>query len=401
MPAAKRILFVDDEPNVLQGLQRMLRAMREEWEMHFAEGGAKGLELMTQVAFDVVVSDMRMPGMNGAQFLKEVMRLYPSTVRLVLSGHADQELVAQCVGVAHQYLSKPCDPEQLKTMVRNACLMSSELVNEEVRRIIGAIDQLPSVPALYRELQESLKDEDISTQVLGDIIARDMGMTAKILKLVNSAFFGLRRSISTAQEAVSYLGIETIKVLVLGNGIFEQAKAFRTRVFGVEDLWHHTLAVASGAKSIAHAERAGKALEDEAFAGGTLHDLGILVLASNFPEDYDRVAATAIYEQLPIPEIERELFGVTHAEVGAYLLGLWGIPTPILKVVSLHHRPAFLQEPGYTTVLAVHGADSLLPKGSRHLFFESGIPDESAFRAAGMADRIQIWQKVLGEAPEA
>ena len=107
-PAKTRILFVDDEPLVLQGLQRMLRPMRNEWEMAFVESGRRALEEMATLPFQVVVSDMRMPGMNGAQFLSHVQELYPRTVRLILSGHADKDLIMKCVGTAHQFLAKPC-----------------------------------------------------------------------------------------------------------------------------------------------------------------------------------------------------------------------------------------------------------------------------------------------------
>ncbi len=138
----RRILFVDDEPLVLQGLQRMLRTMRNEWDMAFAEGGEAGLALLAEAPFDVVVSDMRMPGMNGAQFLREVMRLYPTTVRLVLSGHADKDLVSQCVGVAHQYLNKPCDADTLKSTIQNALFLGNELASNDVKKIIGSIDTL-------------------------------------------------------------------------------------------------------------------------------------------------------------------------------------------------------------------------------------------------------------------
>ena len=225
----KRILFVDDEPMILQGLQRMLRPMREQWEMTFVEGGENALAAMAGTAFDVIVTDMRMPVMNGAQLLKEVRDRYPRTVRLILSGHADKELVTQCLGVAHQYISKPCDPEQLKTMIRNACLIGGDLVTDQVKEILGSIDRLPTVPAVFQELEQALADPDVDARRLGQIIEQDPGMTAKILKIVNSAFFALRRSISSPFEAVTYLGIDTIKGLVLVNSIFERAEPLGTR----------------------------------------------------------------------------------------------------------------------------------------------------------------------------
>ena len=396
----KRILFVDDEPNVLQGFERTLRQMRPEWEMVFADSGEAALARMAERPFDVIVSDMRMPGMNGAELLHEVMRRYPTTVRLVLSGHADRDLVAQCVGVAHQYISKPCDPEQLKSMIRNACLLGGDLVSEEVKRLIGSIDRLPSVPALYQRLKKALEDEDVSSQQLGDIIQQDLGMTAKILKIVNSAFFGLRRTIQTPHEAVAYLGMETVKTLVLANGIFGEAGHFKTRAFTLDDLWHHSMSVASGAKAIATAEHADRAIQEEAFVGGVLHDVGILVLAANFPDTYDRVADIVLQERMTLPAAEQSEFSVTHAEVGAYLLGLWGIPAPILKIVSMHHRPNLTEKSGFSALLAVHAADVLSGRHDHHPLFETAELDEPMLHQLDLQAHLEAWQSLISNPSE-
>lgn len=396
----KRILFVDDDLNVLQGLQRILHPMREEWDLTFAESATKGLELMEQSTFDVVVSDMRMPGMNGAALLQEVMQRYPSTIRLVLSGHSDWDVVAQCLGVAHQYISKPCDPEQLKTVLRNACLLGGALLNEDVKRIISSMDRLPSIPALYQQLKKALEDENVGSKILGDIIQQDMGMTAKILTLVNSAFFGLRRTIVTPHEAVALLGIETIKTLVLSNGIFVEAHRFRTRAISLDDLWQHNLTVARDSKALAKVEHAERSVQEEAFVGGILHDVGILIMASNFPSAYDRVAEIVIQEKVSIPTAEQSEFGVSHAEVGAYLLELWGIPPQILEIVSMHHRPGFATNTGFSALLAVHAADVLTGKHGQYPLFGLGQLDEPLLARLSLQDHAQTWERVVSSPSE-
>ena len=390
----KRILFVDDEPMILQGFQRMLRPMRGEWDMVFVDGGEAALAAMAEAPFDVVITDMRMPVMNGAQLLIEVRASYPMTVRLVLSGHADQDLVAQCLGVAHQYISKPCDPEQLKSMIRNACLVSGKRVTDQVKGILGSINQLPSLPEVYRELKEALEDPDAGPQRLGDIIQRDMGMTSKILKIVNSAFFGLRRSISTPHEAVTYLGIETVKALVLVNSIFERAEPLATRHLKLEDLWRHSMDVARLAKAIAVTEGAGPDAAEDVFVGGILEDVGILVLASSFPEAYDRAAGVLLAEKVLLTTVEEEEFAVTHAEVGAYLLGLWGIPAPVLKIVSMHHSPHLLPDPGYSPEIAVYAADILVGERGGNPLFRTGWFDQTALGRLGLADRVDRWRQL-------
>jgi HD-like signal output (HDOD) protein len=390
-----RILFVDDDPLVLQGFQRMLRPMRDQWEMMFADGGEAALALMEAGAFDVVVTDMRMPGMNGAQLLAEVMRRFPATVRLVLSGHADQDLVAQCLGVAHQYIAKPCDAEQLKTMVLNACQIGGTHVSAKVKELLGSIDRLPSLPALYFQLEKALTMEGSSAQELGKIIQQDMAMTAKILKLVNSSYFGLRRTIFSVQEAVTYLGTETIKVLVLANFIFERAEPLPTRNLGLEQLWHHSLAVAKGGRAIAEVEGASLKIREQTFVSGILEDVGILVLATHFPEAYDRTIAMVLEEKIQIPTAELWEFGLTHAEVGAYLLGLWGLPAPILKIVGQHHHQPPLQTLAFASELALHVADIFTGERGGHPFFRTDSLEKSALMKPEFTDKLAEWKKAV------
>lgn len=394
----QRILFVDDEPMVLQGYQRALRSLRSEWDMVFAESGPKALEYMAEHPFEVIVSDMRMPGMNGAQLLGEVQRRFPTTVRMILSGHADRDLVSQCVGVAHQFISKPCDPEELKSMVRNACALAGRLVDEGVKRVIGSIDRLPNVPEVYLELKEALRQEETDARVLGAILRKDIAMTAKILKLVNSAFFGLRRSVADPQDAVAYLGIDTIRTLVLTNSIFEQAPVLGGVGFTLADLWEHSMGVATGAKAILRAEGLPAVAQEEAFVGGVLHDVGVLILASNFQEDYARCTALVASEGVRLATAEQEVFGVTHAEVGAYLLGLWALPAAILRIVSLHHRPKHIEEAGMSPVLAVHVADVLAGAAGGHPAFQTNQVSQECLARAGVSGREEAWKAAMAEA---
>jgi HD-like signal output (HDOD) protein len=391
----KRILFVDDDPMILQGLQRVLRPMRDDWDTAFVDGGEKALEAMAKQAFDVVVTDMRMPVMNGAQLLKEIQRRYPMTIRLILSGHADADLVSQCLGVAHQYLSKPCDPEELKAVVREACQVGESPISDKVKILLGSIDNLPSAPHMFLELEQALADPTCTTDRLGDIIQVDMGMTAKVLKIVNSAFFGLRRTIVTPHEAVAFLGIETVKLLVLVNSIFERAEPLETRHLSLDDLWRHTLMCANGAKAITLAEGASRQEADQVFAGGILEDVGILVLASHFPEAYDRAAEVLLAEQVPLTTVEQEAFGVTHAEVGGYLLGLWGLPAQVLRTVSLHHSPHLMLAPGISPEMAVYAADILAGERGGNALFRSGRFDMGALGRLELADHVEMWRQVI------
>jgi DNA-binding NtrC family response regulator len=168
-----RILFVDDDAMVLAALQRMLRPMRSEWDMGFLDSGAKALQRMREQPFDVILSDMRMPGMNGVELLQQVMASHPRTVRLILSGQAEPDLILKCVGVAHQYLSKPCDADTLKATIARVTCSRLQEASEPVRDLVARMHRFPSMPEVYLELTELLAREDATAEQIGEVMSRD------------------------------------------------------------------------------------------------------------------------------------------------------------------------------------------------------------------------------------
>jgi HD-like signal output (HDOD) protein len=358
--------------------------------MLFVESGAAALRVMEDNEVDVVVSDMRMPGMNGAQLLNEVMKRFPRTVRLILSGHADQELILKCVGSTHQYLSKPCDPDALRATVSRAVELETSLKNERLQRLIGQMERLPSIPPLYMAIVEKANDSEAPLSAVGDVIARDIGTTAKILKLVNSAFFALRRVIASPTEAVSYLGLDTIKALVLSLNAFSQFEGGSLGGFSMDALWTHGLSTAAIAKRIAQMEAADGNLAEEAFVSGLLHDAGKAALAFHFPEEYGQVLREAIEQDLDPLVAEQRAFGATHGDVGGYLLGLWGLPVPVVEAIAFHHQPLLTRQRTFTPLTAVHVADALMHENDR-----SGLRpavDGTYLEELGLADRLEDWR---------
>lgn len=393
-----RLLFVDDEPLVLQGLQRMLRPMRNEWEMEFVTSGAAALERMAQTPFDVVVADMRMPGMNGAELLNEVMKRHPQTVRLILSGNADEELIMKCVGITHQYLSKPCDPEALKAAVNRAFDMGVSLNNPKLKQLVGQIDHLPSMPSLYLEMVNQLQDPDVDLGDIANTISKDIAMTAKILKLVNSAFFGLRHQVASSGEAVTYLGINTLKTLVLTIHAFAQFEGQHRDGFSLERLWSHSLHVAATARRIAAAEQGERSLLEEAFVAGMLHDTGQLMLVANLPDPYQAVIEQAHASQQPLETVEAAVLGTNHAELGGYLLGLWGLPVPVVEAIAFHHHPRLSRTPGFSALTAVHVAESLCqPTAGPEATPPGRAPDLEYLAALDLADRLEAWKPLSSD----
>jgi len=389
-----KILFVDDEVKVLEGLQRMLRSMRRDWEMAFAEGGQAALDRLAQEPFDVVVTDMRMPGKDGAQLLTEVMERHPQIVRIILSGHSDQEMIMRSVGPAHQYLSKPCDSETLKKTVTRACALRDLLASEKLRLLVSQMRALPSVPSLYMELTKELQSPEASINRVGEIIAQDLGMTAKILQMVNSAFFGLSRRVTCPTEAAGFIGLDRVRSLVLSVQVFSQFDSAELPDNFLTALWSHCMLVAKFSELIAKAERQERQAVDEAFTAGLLHESGKLVLASNLPRQYREVLTLARSEGLTIADAEQQVFGASHPEVGAYLLGLWGLPHSLVEAVAFYHAPSQCAVEAFSPLTAVHVADFL--EGERHAAEQpkaSCSMDVEHLTKLGLLERLPAWRQ--------
>lgn len=389
-----QLLFVDDEPRILQALQRQLYGMRNEWNMHFAESGAKALELLQSTSVDVIVTDMMMAGMDGAQLLDEVMVRYPNTVRMVLSGHADRESVLRLVGPAHQYLSKPCDADELRDAINRAFALRDLLADQRLKQLAARLRALPVLPTLHMQLTDELRKEEPSLERVGEIIGQDLAMTAKILQLVNSAFFGLPQQLSGPADAVMYLGLSTIRALVLSLQVFSQFDQKSIPTFSIEGLTQHCCTTAAFARRISEVEHSGKKHEDQCFLAGMLHDVGKLVLAHGLPEEYSRVLETAAAENIPLQEAEIAQFGATHSEVGAYLLGLWGLPNPIVEAVALHHHPEQASGKGFSPLVAVHVANVLATENSGQALHDASIRiNMAALEKLGVHDRLPAWRE--------
>jgi len=355
----KRILFVDDQPELLRGLRRALFEMTCEWDMEFADSGQKALEVLEKAPFDVIVSDMRMPGMNGADLLREVAKRFPSSIRIILSGHSDEKMIMNSIGQTHQFLAKPLKGKELQETLVRAFALRDLLGDTKLKTLISDLRSLPSLPTLYQELELALQSPDVTIQKLGGIISRDIGMTAKMMQLANSAFFGLPIHISNPMHAAKLLGSEILKALVLSGQVFSKFDRVDSCGLSIEKVTDHSLAVASLARDIAFSENQRKEKADNALIAGMLHDVGKLILAHNLPETYIKITAFAKDNNITIWEAEQSTIGVTHAEVGAYLLGLWGLPGDIVEAVAFHHRPLSSVDKSFSLLTAVHVADVL------------------------------------------
>jgi HD-like signal output (HDOD) protein/CheY-like chemotaxis protein len=392
------VLFVDDEQAILDGLRNSLRKERKRWDMTFALGGQQALEEMKKTPADVVITDMRMPGMDGAELLRHIQRDFPAAARIVLSGQAERESIMRALPVTHQFLHKPCDGDTLRAVIEQTHALHKLMQNPALTALVGKLERIPAVPSTYTELSRLAADPKSDAASFAKVIEMDAAVCAKVLQLVNSAYFGLGQKIVSIRPAVTYLGVEIIKSLVLGSTSFSDKAISEVKGFSPERLQHHSMLTAVLAKKIVSNPQ----LAEAAFTAGLLHDIGALVLLHAAPPDYVRALDRKKELNGDSAAAEREIFGVTHAEVGAYLLGLWGIPFPIVEAVAFHHRPNEVAPESRPLVTAIHIASGLIEEMTETDASQrsgdidsSGRIDVSFLREAGLEE---AFKKSRGEA---
>ena len=381
-----KVLLVDDEPNVVQGLTRMMRSVRSEYQTRYALSGTEALKVMAEWPADVVVSDMRMPGMNGVELLNRIAAEYPDAVRLILSGHTDREIIMQSAVVAHQFLSKPCDAETLVYTLRRAASVRALLQEPAIRHVVGRTMQLPCLSTTYDELMTVLGHEGCTPADVAAVVSSDVVLTAKVMQLVNSGFFGASRRVDSIVEAISSLGIEVVRALVATIEAFDGFRASFDD-HQIRGIFEHSLMVAELARDIAISEGLSPSEQEDALLAGMLHDLGKLVLARAYPERYEDAIVSG-QKDWPDREMERQTIGATQAEVGAYLLGLWGFQIHLVEAVAYHDRPSATQAPVFSLTTIIHAANVIADASMRSRF------DEEYLRTVGKLEAAREWAKL-------
>ena len=330
------ILFVDDDIAVLNGMERSLYKMRAVWQMDFAGGGAEAMQRMRERSYDLLVTDIRMPDVDGVELLSWAQRTHPQTLRFVLSGQSDSKHLEQIMGLTHQFLTKPCRADSLKMAIQRAEQLRFLLVDAELQRLVNRMKGLPILPTVLAELTTAVTSADQSLRRVAEIIGRDMGLAAKVLQLVNSPLFGLRQQVNDPHQAVVLLGLDTIKTLILAASTFDALQDTETSALA-EEICDHAARVGWIARCIAK-DRGDENAVNWALAGSLLHDVGKLILNTQIPDLAIEAAELAQAENIPLFQAEVEIFGQTHAEIGAYLLGIWGFDERLVAAIATHHR---------------------------------------------------------------
>ena len=395
-----RVLIVDDDPEALARTQRLLRAYRRDWEMQFCSGAEAALDALSAGSYDAVVADLEMSGVDGSELLACVRDLYPDAVRLLVCATDHSANLVRSLGVAHRYLAKPVDVGLMRDSIARAALLGRRLRKPGLKALVGQVDRLPSLPDVYLAVLEELRREDAEVSRVADLLARDVGMTAKILQLVNSSFFGLPVHVADVRHAASLLGLNALKPLVLTAGVFQQLEDSRVPAQLASEVLDHGMEVGAWSRRIAIAEGLSRDSVDHAMLAGVLHDVGKLVLADHFGRNYAKVCLAAEAAKLPLLAAEQDQFDATHADIGGYLLGLWGLPQEIVEAVAFHHDPRALEAQTLSPLTAVHAANALshAKEVDGQLEFESSKIDRKYLAHLKRSGRLADWTAMFADA---
>ena len=353
MTPKPHVLFVDDEPRVLDGLRRMLRGQRNRWEMSFAGGGGEALALLGERHCDVVVSDFRMPEIDGAALLEKVRTMSPDTARIILSGQTSADNVMRVMTLAHKFLNKPATSDEIVEAIelvlgaQETTSTSADIISD-----VSGVSSLPSPPAVLVELLSVLEDEQASASSIGRVIAGDPAIAAKILNLANSSAHTAGRRLADITQAVALLGTNVVRGLVLLHDIVSVfAAGVHLPAAWMDALNTHSVQCAQLANRLS----TGKDWAPHAFTAGLLHEVGQLVLATSRPDQFGIIvsqwqqagestgttvaganAGEAEVKGPALGELELAGLGTSHSDAGASLLSLWGLPADVVAAAAGH-----------------------------------------------------------------
>ena len=383
----KRILFVDDELRILQSLERLLRPYRRELEATFANGGEAALAIMDACHFDVLVTDIRMPKVDGIAVLQYAKTKHPHIIRLAFSGQTDLESMIRSACLAHQFLAKPCGVEMLREVINRIYDLHQQLRTNETRVALASLGTLPSLPGHYYELNERLSRPRVNREELISVIECDVGMLSKLLQLVNSPIFGATRPLITARDAVSSLDISMLRELLLVGQVFGACEVPEAKSFSMLNFYRHSLLVGSIASALVHTP----SQVGEAFTAGMLHDVGLLILATRLPDIYEEINQRAVQQQQPFYQVEER--ASSHSLLGAALFSLWGLPYTVVEAAARHHEIESLRHREFGVLDAVYVAQLLVEQLEQDSQEVSEL-DDRYLRRVGVWERLPRWREL-------
>jgi len=385
----KRILVVDSDTAELQQLRNFLAVLPQGWDAVFFETAAAALGDLAVTPSDVIITDFRLSDKTGLELLNEAAKLCPKIGTIVLANLESTDSALKCVGTAHHFVAKPCKESRIRAALDCAFDANAWLPDINVRKLARDMKVLPSPPGLYFRIVKEMQNIDHAMENVGWLIARDPACTARLLQLANSSSFGLTLKVTNPIEAVMYVGLKMTQSIVLLVNSLSFAEKKPELKASVERVWKHSVQTSGFAKVIARSERLSSSVAEEAYTAGLLHDIGQLVLAANYPDNFSAALKLAAEKKMILAEAETQVFGTSHAELGAYLLATWGLPWSIVEAVALHHNPGPAACQKFSSLTVLHVANAMAHETAHDPVSALNM---DYIKNIGMEDHLPAWR---------
>lgn len=383
-----KILIVDDEPKVYQGLKRLLWTEQSDWTVHYATDGTQGMAFLVSSPVDIVISDYKMPLMDGSAFLSHVASKYPQIIRIVLSGECDQAAALNLVQSAHLFLSKPTESKRLIDFIVRAVRLKDVLQNPEIAKILTGLKTVPSLGDVYLKLEQLLNNESTHINQIVEAISGDPSLIAKILQISNSAFFNANSSVTNLTKAINVIGYDVLKSLVLTHGLVQQSDITTIGTLDLAKMFDEAVQTGFLARQLVQATTKDPQQAEDAFISTVLTKIGILITAKSIPTQMKKALSLASERNIPFAVAEREVYGCTHAEICAFLLAIWGLPPTIIEAVAFHLQPSACEDFRELPLLHyVHAASAFYGQDSKLNPNIHAVKDEAAFADPDFAEK--------------
>lgn len=355
----RNVLFVDDEAMLLKLYDIFFNQKADKWKAYICSDPNEVNEIIKNNPVDIVVSDYNMLNMDGAEVLKKVVEKFPWVIRIIITASYDEAQRLKALNYAHRCIIKPAKLKDMESDIENAFMIFKSDISRIVRTKITGIDSLPAIPKIFKELTDEInKGEDASLGEIAKIVAKDPNMSVNILKIINSPFFSKDKNIVKAEHAVTMLGLNIVKSLILSAELIKIFPVTNENAKLIDDVIEHSTLCAQLMKLIFEYEKKSGNVKPEdvdlAETIGMLHDVGKIMLASLYPALYRDIHDIKHSSDESFSGLERHIIGVDHAEVAAYLLSLWGLPSKIPEIISKHCRISNLHRDKDIFLRAIH-----------------------------------------------
>jgi HD-like signal output (HDOD) protein len=329
----KSILFVDDERNILKSLNKAFE--NTDYEVIFAEGGEEAIEILGQRPVNLIITDVKMPNMDGFELLQKVKRSYPLVLRVALSGYSDNKRVFDALdnNLVKIYMLKPWNSKDLLATIDRLFHLEETFEDKKLLQLINELSELPTVPSLYSTLVH-LVEKDAPIEQIANVIEEDQSIASRILKVANSAFYAAKTG--SVHQAIMYIGLTNVKNIILTNAVFSNFMADKAKM---DMVWRHVNVTNKLINEI-YKLCLDKKMPNTFASSGLLHDIGKVVIMHHLGDRYDEITmALEENSEIQLSDEEKRILGVDHQKVGGYLLNWWGIPLPIVEASMYHHDP--------------------------------------------------------------